>query len=178
MGKKLIIKQTLNIKLIINIFVFIYLFFMNLTYANENFIITTVNKFPISKIDVLNKAKILHYTAERAIGSEHLDKYYNQAIKDLINEKVIFSEGLKINQKIENLVTPKAENLLLASFNNSESQLDSFLKTLSIPKSALLEKYKTDLILGYIVKNKYKSQLKNIEKLVDNKINSKKTRSF
>ena len=81
---------------------------MNLTYANENFIITTVNKFPISKIDVINKAKILLYSAERTADSNNLDKYYNQAIKDLINEKVVFSEGLKINKKIENLVTPKA----------------------------------------------------------------------
>ena len=170
----MIIKQTLNIKLIINSFVFIYLFFINLTYANENFIITTVNKFPISKIDLINKAKILLYSAERTADSNNLDKYYNQAIKELINEKVVFSEGLKINKKIENLVTPKAESLLLESFNNSEPQLNSFLKSLSIPKSALLEKYKTDLILGYIVKNKYKSQLKNIEKLVDNKINSAK----
>ena len=174
MEKKLIIKKILNIKLITNCFVFIYLFFMNLTYANENFIITTVNKFPISKIDVINKAKILLYSAERTADSNNLDKYYNRAIKDLINEKIVFSNGLKINEKIENLVTPKAESLLLASFNNSELQLNSFLKSLSIPKSALLEKYKTDLILGYIVKNKYKSQLKNIEKLVDSKINSRK----
>ena len=94
--------------------------------------------------------------------------------------KELFFQGFKMNKKIENLVTPKAESLLLASFNNSKSQLDSFLKSLSIPKSALLEKYKTDLILGYIVKNKYKSQLKNIEKLVDNKINllKIKRRSF
>ena len=173
MGKKLIIKEILDVKLIINCFVFIYLFFMNLTYANENFIITTVNKFPISKIDVINKAKILLYYTERTADGNNLDKYYNQAIKDLINERVVFSEGLKMNKEIENLVTPKAENLLLASFNNSESQLNSFVKSLSIPKSALLEKFKTDLILGYIVKNKYKSQLKNIEKLVDSKINSR-----
>ena len=62
-------------------------------------------------------------------GSNNLNKYYNQAIKDLINERVVFSEGVKINQKIENLVTPKAEGLLLANFNNSESQLNNFLKS-------------------------------------------------
>ena len=176
MEKKLIIKETLNIRLILYCFVFVYLFLVNLTYANENFIVTTVNKLPISKIDVINKAKILLYFTEKTTGSNNLNKYYNQAIKDLINERVVFSEGVKINQKIENLVTPKAESLLLANFNNSESQLNNFLKSLSIPKSALLEKYKTDLILGYIVKNKYKSQLINIEKLVDNRINSSKNK--
>ena len=178
MGKKLIIKKILNIKLIINCFVFIYLFFINLTYANENFIITTVNKLPISKIDVINKAKILLYSAERTSDSNSLDKYYDQAIKDLINERVVFSEGLKINQKIENLVTPKAESILLANFNNSELELNNFLKTLSIPKSTLLANHKKDLILGFIIKNKYKSQMNNIEKLVDNKINSRKNQDL
>ena len=61
----LIIKEILNIKLIINSFVFVYLFFISLTYANENFIITTVNKFPISKIDVINKAKILRQSIDK-----------------------------------------------------------------------------------------------------------------
>ena len=51
-----------------------------------------------------------------------------------------------------------------------ESQLLNYKKKFYI----LLEKYKTDLILGYIVKNKYKSQLNNIEKLVYNKIKSRK----
>ena len=174
--KKLIIKETLNIKLFLNCFVFVYFFLINLTYANENFIVTTVDKFPISKIDVTNKAKILLYSVEKTTDSNNLDKYYNEAINELINERVVFSEGFKINQKIEDLVTKKAESLLISDFNNSETQLNSFLKTLSIPKSALLEKYKTQLILGYIVKNKYKSQLINIEKLVDNKINSMKNK--
>ena len=168
MEKKLIIKETLNIRLILYCFVFVYLFLVNLTYANENFIVTTVNKLPISKIDVINKAKILLYSKEKTTGSNNLNKYYNQAIKDLINERVVFSEGVKINQKIENLVTPKAESLLLANFNNSESQLNNFLKSLSIPKSALLEKYNVESIsLKYA--NNLKQKSKNILKRFKNR---------
>ena len=68
---------------------------MNLTYANENFIITTVNKFPISKIDVINKPKYYSTLQKELLTVIDLDKYYNQAIKDLINERVV-SEGLKM----------------------------------------------------------------------------------
>ena len=171
---KLIIKKTLYIRLIFTFFVFIYFSLINLTYANENFIVTIVNKIPISKIDIINKAKLLSYSIEKKLNTNNLPKFYNQAQENLINEKVILSEGLKINKNIENLVNKQSESLLLAEFKNSEIQLTNFLKKLSIPKSTILDKYKTQLILGYVVKKKYKSQLINLETIVEKKINSKK----
>jgi len=170
----LIIKKTLNIRLIFTFFVFIYFSLINLTYANENFIVTIVNKIPISKIDIINKAKLLSYSIEKKLNTNNLPKFYNQAQENLINEKVILSEGLKINKNIENLVNKQSESLLLAEFKNSEIQLTNFLKKLSIPKSTILDKYKTQLILGYVVKNKYKSQLINLETIVEKNINSEK----
>ena len=119
---KLIIKKTLNIKLIVTFIVFIYFSLINLTCANENFIVTIVNKIPISKIDVINKAKLLSYSIENNLNTNNLPKFYNQALENLINEKVILSEGLKINKNIENLVKKQSENLLLAEFKNSEIQ--------------------------------------------------------
>ena len=171
---KLIIKKTLNIRLIFTFFVFIYFSLINLTYANQNFIVTIVNKIPISKIDIINKAKLLSYSIEKKLSTNNLPKFYNQAQENLINEKVILSEGLKINKNIENLVNKQSERLLLAEFKNSEIQLTNFLKKLSIPKSTILDKYKTQLILGYVVKNKYKSQLINLETIVEKNINSEK----
>ena len=171
---KLIIKKTLNIRLIFTFFVFIYFSLINLNYANENFIVTIVNKIPISKIDIINKAKLLSYSIEKKLNTNNLPKFYNQAQENLINEKVILSEGLKINKNIENLVNKQSESLLLAEFKNSEIQLTNFLKKLSIPKSTILDKYKTQLILGYVVKNKYKSQLINLETIVEKNINSEK----
>ena len=171
---KLIIKKTLYIRLIFTFFVFIYFSLINLTYANENFIVTIVNKIPISKIDIINKAKLLSYSIEKKLNTNNLPKFYNQALEILINEKVILSEGLKINKNIENLVNKQSESLLLVEFKNSEIQLTNFLKKLSIPKSTILDKYKTQLILGYVVKNKYKSQLINLETIVEKNINSEK----
>ena len=170
----MIIKKTMNIRLIFTFFVFIYFSLINLTYANENFIVTIVNKIPISKIDIINKAKLLSYSIEKKLNTNNLPKFYNQAQENLINEKVILSEGLKINKNIEKLVNKQSESLLLAEFKNSEIQLTNFLKKLSIPKSTILDKYKTQLILGYVVKNKYKSQLINLETIVEKNINSEK----
>ena len=68
---KLIIKKTLNIRLIVTFMVFIYFSLINLTCANENFIVTIVNKIPISKIDVINKAKLLSYSIEKNLNTDY-----------------------------------------------------------------------------------------------------------
>ena len=73
---KLIIKKTLNIKLIVTFIVFIYFSLINFTCANENFIVTIVNKIPISKIDVINKAKLLSYSIEKNLNTNNLPKFY------------------------------------------------------------------------------------------------------
>jgi len=70
----LIIKKTMNIRLIFTFFVFIYFSLINLTYANENFIVTIVNKIPISKIDIINKAKLLSYSIEKKLNTNNLPK--------------------------------------------------------------------------------------------------------
>ena len=99
--------------------------------------------------------------------------FYDFSIKNTEGEIVNFSK-LADNKNIENLVNKQSESLLLAEFKNSEIQLTNFLKKLSIPKSTILDKYKTQLILGYVVKNKYKSQLINLETIVEKNINSEK----
>ena len=68
---KLIIKKILNIKLIVTFIVFIYFSLINLTCANENFIVTIVNKIPISKIDVISKAKLLSYSIEKNLNTDY-----------------------------------------------------------------------------------------------------------
>ena len=172
---KLIKKIILNINSIIICTSFILtLTLSNKLLANNNFIVAIVNKIPISKIDVINKAKVLSFSLNGDLNEESLSRFYNQALKNIINQKIILSEGLKNNKNIENLVSKEALILLLQEFKNSEDQLKKFLKKLSIPKSTLLEKYNSQLILGYILKKRYKTQLINLEKTIDYKINEEK----
>ena len=89
--------KSLNFKLIFFIFLFFIMLLKN-AFSKENFIVTTVNKLPITKLDIVNKAKLIAYSIDNNSNLKNLKNYYNQALKTLINEKIIFSAGKKIKK--------------------------------------------------------------------------------
>ena len=148
----------------------LFLIFLSSTYiykdafSEENYIVTIVNKIPITKVDVFNRAKLISISVDKSSELKNIKNYYNQSLQTLINEKIIFSAGKKINKNLSSIVSNQANQILLAEFQNSKQKLDKFIKTYSIPKSTLLEKYKAQLIWGIVLRNKYKTQFAKIEK--------------
>lgn len=161
--------ESLNFRLIYFIFLLFIVVFKNAV-SKENYVVATVNKLPITKLDVLNKSKFIAYTIDNNFTPKNLENYYNQALKTLINEKIIFSAGNKINNNLNSVVSEKANKLLLIEFENSITKLNNFITKISIPKSTLLEKYKAQLIWGIVLKNKYKSEFTKIEKNINETI--------
>ena len=164
-----IIKKILSFKLLI-IFIIVNSFFVNNAFSSENYIVTTVNNNPITKEDIVNRAKLLLFSIEKKNDFKNLKNYYSQSLNSLVNEKVILSAGVKVNKNIIKIISPEANKLLLDKFENSNDKLNKFLKDLSIPKSTLLGKYQSQLVWGYVLKNKFKRQLKNLDKRVENKL--------
>ena len=161
-----IINKTLYFKLLLTI-VFLCNIFVKNAFSSENFIVTTVNNNPITMEDIKNRAKLLFFSIEKKNNFKNLKNYYSQSLNSLVNEKVILSAGIKINKNIIEMISPKANKLLLNEFENSNKKLNDFLKNLSIPKSTLLEKYKSQLVWGYVLKSKFKRQLKKLDKRVE-----------
>ena len=133
-------------------------------FSEENYIVTIVNKIPITKVDIYNRAKLISISIDKSSEVKNIENYYNQSLQTLINEKIIFSAGKKINKNLSSIVSNQANQILLAEFQNSKQKLDQFIKKYSIPKSMLLEKYKAQLIWGIVLRNKYKTQFAKIEK--------------
>ena len=151
-------------------FFFIIFFFISLVknvFGDENYIVTIVNKIPITKVDVINRAKLISISLDKNISQDNLKSYYNQSLKTLINEKIIISAGNKINKNLSSIVSEKANQLLLAEFSNSKFKLNEFIKKFAVPKSALLEKYKAQIIWGIVIKNTYKDQFSKIRKDIE-----------
>ena len=171
----IIIKKILNFRLLI-IIIFLCNVLVSNGFSSENFIVTTVNNNPITKKDIINRAKLLLFSIEKKNNLKNLKNYYSQSLNSLINEKIILSAGIKINKNIVDIISPKANKLLLNEFQNSNNKLNTFLKDLSIPKSTLLEKYRSQLVWGYVLKNKFKRQLKNLDKIVENNLQKKKNK--
>ncbi len=162
----------LNLKLLFLIILSSAYIFKN-AFSEENYIVTIVNKRPITKIDIFNRAKLISLSIDKNSEVKNLENYYSQSHQTLINEKIIFSAGEKINKNLSSIVSNQANQMLLAEFENSKQKLDQFIKINSIPKSTLLEKYKAQLIWGIVLRNKYKRQFSKIEKNIEQSIEVK-----
>ena len=169
-----IVKKILKLKSIIIINIIFCNIFLTNAFSSENYVVTTVNKMPITKNDIVNRAKLLSFTIENNNDFKKLQNYYNQSLNSLINEKIILSAGLEINNKIIEMVTPKANQLLLSEFDNSKDKLSTFINYVSIPKAKLLEKYVYQLVWGIVLKNKFKDQLLKLGNMVENNIKDQK----
>ncbi len=171
-----LIKNHKNLTFLIIIFIFFSILLSKNGFAKENYIVSIVNKIPLTKIDVINRAKLIAFSVDKNYGFKNLKKFYNQSIKNLINERIIVSEGLKINKNINEIVSKKAYELALSEYNNSEVELVKFINKSSILRSTIIDKYKAQLIWGIVLKEKYKVQLKNLDKKIETqlKLNEKK----
>jgi len=139
-------------------------------YAKENYILSTVNTIPISKIDVINRAKLISFSINQDLKFKNLKSFYNQSYKALINERVIHSAGLRINKNINKIVSKQAYQLTLQNFDNSEDKLNNFIKKLSIPKSAIIEKSETQLIWSIVLRDRFKSEIDSLEEKINENI--------
>ena len=161
-----------NLKLLFLIILSSAYIFKN-AFSEENYIVTIVNKIPITKVDVFNRAKLISLSIDKNSEVKNIENYFSQSHQTLINEKIIFSAGEKINKNLSSIVSNQANQILLAEFENSKQKLDQFIKIYSIPKSTLLEKYKARLIWGIVLRNKYKRQFSKIEKNIEQTIETK-----
>ena len=87
------IKQFLKLKLLIITNIIVLTIFLKDAYSSENFIVTTVNKIPITKKDVINRAKLFLFSIENKNDFKNLNNYYDQSLDSLIREKIIFALG-------------------------------------------------------------------------------------
>ena len=124
------IKNSSNFKLF-PLIVFFSISLIQNVYSSENYIVTIVNKIPITKVDIVNRAKLISLSVDKNINLNNLENYYNQSLKALINERIIFSAGNKINKDLDTLISKKATELLLTEFENSRAKLNDFIKNYS-----------------------------------------------
>ena len=163
---KIVNKLNMNIKFLFLIILF-STFSFKYAYCEENYIVRIVNKIPITKVDIFNRAKLISITVDKNSDLKNIENYYSQSLQTLINEKIILSAGEKINKKLTSLISNQANQMLLAEFENSKIKLDNFIKKYSIPKSTLLEKIEAQLVWGIVLRNKYKMQFSKIEKNIE-----------
>ena len=139
---------------------------LNNVNAKENYIVALVNNLPITKIDVIDRAKLISYSIDQNVEFKNLNKFYDQSLKTLIQDNIKKHAGLQYNKNILNSVRNKAYEIALSKYQNSEKKLNQFISKLSISKSSIINRYETELIWGIVLKNKFKQQSINIDKQI------------
>jgi hypothetical protein len=146
-------------------------------FANENYVLSTVNKLPITKIDVINRAKVISFSVDKDLQFKNLKNFYNQSFKSLTTERVIEAAGLQLNKNINNIVSKRAYQLTLQDFDNSENKFNRFIKKLSIPKATIVDKFKSQLILITVLRDRFKVEIENMEERSKEIIKKQETQS-
>ena len=170
-----IVINFLNLKFLFLIILFSIYIFKN-AISEENYIVTIVNKIPITKVDIFNRAKLISILVDKKSEIKNIENYYNQSLQTLINEKIILSAGKKINKNLISIISNQANKRLLAEFENSKQKLNQFIKKYSIAKSTLLDKYESQLIWGIVLREKYKMQFSKIENKIEQTLEQNKYR--
>jgi len=168
--KKIKIYFTLNIVLGF----FLIAFIPHKLIANTNHIVVIVNGLPITKLDVINRAKLIHYSLEKNIQFGNLSNLYEQSLQKLISETIMISAGLELNKNIETLVKKRAYQITLSNFQNSEKKFNEFIKKLSISKQSILNKYESELIWATVLKSTFKQDIININEKANSLIKQEK----
>ena len=137
---------------------------LNNVNAKENYIVALVNNLPITKIDVIERAKLISYSIYQNVEFKNLNKFYDQSIRSLVQDNIKKHAGLKYNANILNSVSNKAYELTLSEYQNSEKKLNQFTNKLSISKSSIINRYEAELIWRIVLKNKFKQQSISIDK--------------
>jgi len=133
-------------------------------FANENYVLSTVNNLPITKFDVINKAKIISFSIDQDLKFTNLKSFYNQSLKTLTDERIIEASGLLINKNINKIVYNQAYQLTLQDFDNSENKFNEYIDKLSIPKSTIVDKFKSQLIWSAVLRDTFKIEFQDIDK--------------
>ena len=137
--------------------------FFGKIFANENYVLSTVNNLPITKFDVINRAKIISFSVDQDLKFKNLKSFYNQSFKTLTDERIIEASGLLINKNINKIIYNQAYQLTLQDFDNSENKLNKFIDKLSIPKSTIIDKFKIQLIWSTVLRDRFKVEIKDID---------------
>ena len=153
-----------NLKTILGFFLLVFI--PNNLNANVNYIITIVNNLPITKVDVIDRAKLIHYSLKKNNKFKNLNLFYDKALQELIKENIMRSTGLGLNKSIESLVKNRANKMNLSNFQNSQKKLNQFIQKLSISKQSMLNKYESELIWATVLKNTYKEDIISINEKV------------
>ncbi len=167
------LNNLISIKLLLIIFVLFCL--TNKGFANKkNFVIATVDRVPITYIDLKERAKLIYFLKNRKNDYKNLKSYYHISLKKLISDKLLISKATEFNDQIEQLTKKDANEYILSRYQNSSEVLEKFLKENSISKEIYISNIQIEIIKKFLIGKMFEKEYEDYLKEINKSFNIKK----
>ena len=149
------ITKMINFKTLL---ILIFLIFSNKSFSiNSNFVIATVDRDPITYLDLIEKSKLKYYLYNKNNKFQNLKKYYDSSLKDLISERLLINKALKSNKDIMKLTELDARKYLNQRFNTKE-KLENFFTDSGLSKNSYIYNVQLELIKKFLINKMFKKE--------------------
>ena len=168
-----------KILIILNLNFLLTLFFFGTIHkvfsSEQNFVLATVDRSPITYFDLKQKAKLIHFVSTNNSEYKNLKKYFRLSLETLISEKLLTNKALEFNKNILILTKRDATKYILTRYNNSSVAFEKFLKKNNLSKSVFITNVQMEILKKYLIgkmfEKEYDDYLKEISNISKNKTN-------
>ena len=167
-----------KIYIIINLNIFLLLFTFGISgsvFSNEkNFVVATIDRSPITYLDLKQKAKLIHFLSTKNNEYKNLNKYFNLSLESLISEKLLIKKALKFNKNILELTEKDATKYIFSQYNNSPEAFKNFLDKNNLSKSVVVSNVQIEIIKKYLIGKMFEKEYDDyLKEISDDKENKK-----
>ena len=170
------LKNKINIIIRLKIFLLLFIYGINskVFSSEKNFVVATIDRSPITYLDLKQKAKLIHFLSTKNNEYKNLNKYFDLSLKSLISEKLLIKKALQFNKNILELTEKDAVKYIFSQYNNSPEAFKKFLDKNDLSKSVVISNVQIEIIKKYLIgkmfEKEYDDYLKEISNNSENKI--------
>ena len=170
------LKNKINIIISLKILLLLFIFGINskVFSSEKNFVVATIDRSPITYLDLKQKAKLIHFLSTKNNEYKNLNKYFDLSLKSLISEKLLIKKALQFNKNILELTEKDATKYIFSKYNNSPEAFKNFLDKNDLSKSVVISNVQIEIIKKYLIgkmfEKEYNDYLEEISNNSENKI--------
>ena len=168
------LKNKINIIISLKIFLLLFIFGINskVFSSEKNFVVATIDRSPITYLDLKQKAKLIHFLRTKNNEYKNLNKYFDLSLKSLISEKLLIKKALQFNKNILELTEKDAIKYIFSKYNNSPEAFKNFLDKNDLSRSVVISNVQIEIIKKYLIgkmfEKEYDDYLKEISNIPNN----------
>ena len=124
----------------------------NKTFSNEkNYVIATIDRVPITLIDLKEKAKLIYFFRNKKNDYKNINKYFEISLNELISDNLLIKKAEQFNKNILQLTKRDAEKFILARHQNSSKVLNRFLTKNGLSSEVYISKIQIEIIKKFLI---------------------------